>query len=147
MHKDDVGIVETGNMQYNRKEKPDKIAFIFKILTVIFSSFIKPDKFEKFSPDILFEDGFDLSEYGFDAKIIHIPGHSKGSIGVLTNDGNFFCGDLVYSAFGKPSSVFIDNLVDYNNSIDKIKKLDIKIFYPGHGKEFLAEKFFNNKIN
>ena len=146
MHKDDVGIVENANMQYNRKEKSDYIAPIFKFFMFIFQFFLKNIKFEKFSPDILFEDGFDLSEYGFDAKIIHIPGHSKGSIGILTNDGNFFCGDLIYNAFGRqPSSVFIDNIEDYNNSIDKIKKLNIKTIYPGHGKEFLAEKFLKNK--
>ena len=51
-------------------------------------------KKERFTPDLYIEDGDDLSEYGFDAIILYIPGHSKGSIGILTADGDLICGEI-----------------------------------------------------
>jgi glyoxylase-like metal-dependent hydrolase (beta-lactamase superfamily II) len=61
---------------------------------------------EKFTPDLEIDEGFDLSSYGFDGRILHIPGHSKGSIGVLTAKGDLFCGDLFYNM---PGFRFVDN--------------------------------------
>jgi glyoxylase-like metal-dependent hydrolase (beta-lactamase superfamily II) len=76
------------------------------------------------------------------AKVIHLPGHSKGSIGVLTNEGDLFCGDLIYNFAGFS---YIDNLEDFNESINKLKKLDVNILYPGHGKPF-SINYFNKKF-
>ena len=40
--------------------------------------------FEPFSPDVLLQDGQDLGEFGLAATVVHFPGHSPGSVGVLT---------------------------------------------------------------
>lgn len=40
---------------------------------------------------------------------------------------------------------YIDNLEDFNESINKLKKLDINILYPGHGKPFPIS-YFNKKF-
>ena len=40
--------------------------------------------FEAFEPDALLEDEESLAEYGLDATILSLPGHTPGSIGVLT---------------------------------------------------------------
>ncbi len=50
------------------------------------------EDFEAFSPDILLNDGFDLSEYGLEATVIHLPGHTAGSIGILTKAGDLIAG-------------------------------------------------------
>jgi glyoxylase-like metal-dependent hydrolase (beta-lactamase superfamily II) len=42
------------------------------------------DEFERFYLDILLEEGYDLSPYGFGAKVIYVPGHTKGSIAIHT---------------------------------------------------------------
>jgi hydroxyacylglutathione hydrolase len=101
------------------------------------------------SPQI--EEGFDLSEYGFNAQVLHLPGHSKGSIGILTT-GDFtihasvagpalFCGDLLYNLFGKPGCLYIDDLTDFKASIEKLRSLEVRTVYPGHGKPFRMEQF------
>jgi len=137
MHQDDSGMVENGDMNWNRKAKPDKISIFFKIIIPIVSFFIRPGKLDTFKPDLTINDGFDLSEYGFDAKVLHIPGHSKGSIGVLTAGGNLFCGDLIYNFLGTPGFPFYaDDLADFNASVEKLKNLKINTVYPGHGKPF-----------
>ena len=39
--------------------------------------------FRKFSPDILIDDNFKLSDFGLEAEILHIPGHTDGSICIV----------------------------------------------------------------
>ena len=75
-------------------------------------------------------DGQSLKKYGFDAKIIHIPGHTKGSIGILTKDGNMFVGDtLGMTKKGKADkSRFIENMDETKKSIELLKTLKIKEF-------------------
>jgi hydroxyacylglutathione hydrolase len=137
MHKDDAGMVERGDMGWNRKAKPDRMSLLFKIMSHV----MKPGKFATFKPDLFIDESFDLSAYGLDAKVLYLLGHSKGSIGVLTSAGDLFCGDLLYNFFGRPNSQFIDDLAAFNSSIDKIKKLKVKTIYPGHGKPFPLAHF------
>lgn len=139
MHFEDSKMVENGDMSWNRKLKPDKISFTFRFATLAFG---KNSVFDTFKPDIYIQDGQNLAEFGLYAKVIHLPGHSKGSIGVLTNEGDLFCGDLIYNFAGFS---YIDNLEDFNESINKLKKLDVNIFYPGHGKPF-SINYFNKKF-
>jgi len=140
MHAADAGMVERGDMSVNRKTKPDKMSLIFKIISWTTPLFVKPAKFEVFSPDLTIDESFDLSVYGSDARIIHLPGHSKGSIGVLTTDGDLFCGDLLYNMLGFN---FIDNFADFRGSIEKLKPLNIKTIFPGHGKPFPMKRFLS----
>lgn len=137
MHEDDAGMVENGDMGWNRKAKADHMSLLFKIM----SRFMKPGKFATFKPDLLIDESFDLSAYGLDAKILYLPGHSKGSIGVLTAAGELFCGDLLYNFLGRVNSQFIDDLAAFNASIDKVRKLNVRTVYPGHGKLFPQGRF------
>jgi len=133
MHLDDSGMVENGDMSWNRKSKPDKISMTFRIMTKLFSGLNKSGSFNTFKPDFYIVDGQSLSEYGFSAEVLHLPGHSKGSIGILTAGGELFCGDMFYNFAG---FAYIDDLSDYNVSINKLKNFKIETVYPGHGKPF-----------
>jgi len=137
MHYDDSGMVERGDMFLNRK----KGNILFKMIATILFGF---GKSERFKPDFYIEDGYDLSEYGFDAKVLHIPGHSKGSIGILTVGGDLICGDLLTN-WDKPDqpdlNSIMDDLTAANASVEKLKKLGIKTVYPGHNKPFPMELF------
>ena len=103
-------------------------------------------KNDQFTPDIYLEEGDDLSEYGFSAKVVHLPGHSKGSIGFHTMENNLFIGDLLENNVkkGPVKCSLIDNSVDLDASIDKLKTLSLKTVYPGHGNPFLVEDFIKN---
>jgi hydroxyacylglutathione hydrolase len=137
MHAEDSGRVETGNWKLGFKSKPDKFPLMYRIVS--FS--IKPGKFDSFKPDIYVEDGQSLLVYGCEAQVVCLPGHTRGSIGILTNDGELFCGDLM-SNFRKPGlQFFIDDMASARASIEKLRKLNVKNIYPGHGKQFLMEKF------
>lgn len=147
MHADDAGMVEQGNMGWNRKSPPDRIAFVFGLMMRIMPLIVRGRKFEVFKPDLLIDEDFGLAEYGFAGQVLRLPGHSKGSLGVLTPAGDLFCGDLLYHFVGRPSCLFIDDLVAFNASLERVKQLDVKIIYPGHGKSFPATAIFGKKNN
>jgi len=83
MHSGDAGMAENGDMFWG-------LGGLTVFLARIMMYLLRVSRFDKFKPDIYLDDGQDLTEYGLDAKVIHIPGHSKGSIGLLTADGDLF---------------------------------------------------------
>ena len=88
MHRDDAGMAERGDMFWNRQSGNALLRMLAPIL-------FRFPKSNRFRPDFYIEEGDNLSEYGFDDRVLSIRGHSKGSIGVLTAAGDLFCGDLV----------------------------------------------------
>jgi hydroxyacylglutathione hydrolase len=143
MHNNDAGMVENADLRWNRKIPPDRFTLVGKLrvmLRVVRAALKLEQEFQKFRPDLAFEDGQSLSEYGIDARVLRLPGHSSGSIAVLTGSGDLICGDLLFN-IRKPGPPFlIDDMIAYRASIDKIKKLDIRQIYPGHGNSFPKEQ-------
>lgn len=137
MHKDDSGMAERGDMFWNRKTSRTLIRMIAPILF----RFGRSDRFE---PDLYIEDGYALSEYGFDATVLTIPGHSKGSIGILTAGGNLLCGDLFDNTEKPALNSIMDDLAAANASVEKLRSLAVNTVYPGHGKPFPMEQFMKS---
>lgn len=139
IHKDDAEMVERGDISVNRKARPDRVTLSFRVIRLLAPMLLPAGQFEKFKPDILLEDVQDLSSFGLSASVVSIPGHSKGSTGVLTTDGDLFCGDLLRNMTGNPSFPMIDDMAAARTSIEKLKKMNVKKVYPGHGKPFAME--------
>jgi hydroxyacylglutathione hydrolase len=137
MHNDDSGMVERGDLFHNRRRGNILIRMIVSILFGF-------GKSERFVPDLYVEDGHDLSGYGFDAKVLSIPGHSKGSIGILTAGGDLFCGDLLINSDKPVLNSIMDDPAAANASIEKMKSLRMNTVYPGHGKPFPMGLFTGN---
>ena len=131
MHGDDAKMVEEGDMNSNRKPKPDKFSLLFRVMGFIAGAFSRADTFERFKPDMTIDEGFDLAPYGLNGRILHLPGHSKGSIGILTEDGELICGDFIYNM---PGFQFVDDMAAHAESMRKLKRLPIQTVYPGHGR-------------
>jgi glyoxylase-like metal-dependent hydrolase (beta-lactamase superfamily II) len=138
MHEDDSGMVERGDMLWNRNKQNILIRIIFRL-------FFRLSKSDRFKPDLCIDEGYDFSGYGFDAKVLEIPGHSKGSIGVLTARGDLFCGDLLVNTDKPVKNTLVDDSVVLDASVEKLKTFKIKTVYPGHGKPFQMEQFIENK--
>jgi glyoxylase-like metal-dependent hydrolase (beta-lactamase superfamily II) len=104
--------------------------------------FFRFGRSERFKPDFYIEDGYDLSEFGLDAKALHIPGHSKGSIGILTVDGDLIGGDLILQSdkSDRPHlNSIIDDSAEAHTSVEKLKGSSINTIYPGHSKSFTMD--------
>jgi hydroxyacylglutathione hydrolase len=142
IHAADAGMVERGDSSFNRKARPDKISFIFRIFLKVMPLLNRGQKFEVLKPDFLIDEDFSLANYGFDGQVLHLPGHSKGSIGVLTAAGDLFCGDLLYHFVGRPTCLYIDDLAAFHASLAKLKRMKVRTIYPGHGKPFAAPVIF-----
>jgi len=138
MHEDDSGMVERGDMLWNRSKQNILIRIFFRL-------FFRLSKSDRFKPDLCIDEGYDFSGYGFDAKVLEIPGHSKGSIGILTASGDLFCGDLLVNTDKPVKNTLVDDSVELDASVEKLKTLKIKTVYPGHGKPFQIEQFIENK--
>lgn len=137
MHEADSGMVEQGNMFWNRKQPNFLVHAIMGFLA-------KLNEADRLQPDVYIKEGDNLSEYGFDAEVIELPGHSKGSIGLLTVDGDLFCGDLLANR-GKPEVWSImDDRQAASLSVKKLQGRTIKMVYPGHGQPFPMQMFLKN---
>ena len=95
--------------------------------------------------DIIF-DKEEVKETSFcKYKVIHTPGHSKGSICILTDD-ILFSGDTVFKYSIGRTDLPDGNYNELMQSLEKIKKLSKNItIYPGHGPvTTLKEELENN---
>jgi glyoxylase-like metal-dependent hydrolase (beta-lactamase superfamily II) len=133
MHRNDSGMAERGDMFVNRK-KPN---ILIRLLLPLLSGF---GTSERFTPDLLVEDGYDLSQDGLGAKVIHLPGHSRGSIGILTAGGELFCGDLFESTKAPALNPLMDDPVAAEASLAVLGRLTIHTVYPGHGRPFSMDE-------
>ena len=79
-------------------------------------------------------DVIDLGDRRF--RVLHLPGHSPDSIGLLDEkSGVFFSGDAIYD------DGLIDDLPDsdreaYRSTMARILELPVRIGYGGHGEPF-----------
>ena len=103
-----------------------------------FSFFSKPvlkkAKYSTFEPDVLVKEGQELTEYGVNAKILELPGHTKGSIGVLTDDGEIVVGDAMFNMLRPTVARIFEDEESMRKSVERIKKSGAKTIYVGHGK-------------
>jgi len=137
MHSGDSAMTESGDMFTGVKGLT--IAIVKILLPLLGLS-----RYDSFRPDIILEDGHDLSEHGFDARVVHVPGHSKGSIAILTTGGDLFCGDILGNT-GKPAkTTIVDDSAELDASVERLRTLEIKTVYPGHGRPFRMEQFMES---
>ena len=143
MHSDDVEMVEKGDMFSNRK-RPNIL--VQKIVPILFGF----GRNERFKPDILIDNEYELSQHGINAKVISIPGHSKGSIRILMENGELFCGDLLENLDVPQLNSIIDDIAAAKESVEILNRYEIKTIYPGHGEPFTLEQLkeqIENKKN
>ncbi len=106
-----------------------------------------------FEPDLVLDAEIDLREFGVAARVVFTPGHTPGSISVLTQGGEIIVGDLLMGGyFGgwlaptRPGlHYFVDDLDQVRASVRKVLELAPRIVHPGHGGPLdpraIAQKF------
>jgi hydroxyacylglutathione hydrolase len=137
MHPDDFGMLERGDMFVSRSHANP----IFKAMAPLMFRF---GKSERVTPELRLSEEFDLSAYGFDARVISLPGHSRGSIGILTSEGDLFVGDLLENTKQPALNSIMDDRVAAQASVKKLRGLNVRTIYPGHGKPFQMKQLAKN---
>lgn len=94
-----------------------------------------------FEPDLALDGEIDLRDFGAAARVLFTPGHTPGSISVLTDANEAIVGDLVMGGwFGgalfptRPGlHYFADDLAQLHASVRKLLDLGPSVVHPGHG--------------
>ncbi len=92
-------------------------------------------------PTWLVEDGeiIDLGDRQF--VVLHLPGHTPGSIALWDAEtGVLFPGDVVYDGVlldGLPES----DITDYVASMERLRSLPVRVVHPGHHGSFGRERY------
>ena len=85
---------------------------------------------------MILSDAQDFGTIGFAARVVCIPGHTKGSIGILTAEGNFFRGNTINCREKHGVADAVENENQLAESLVKILKLSTRNISPGHGNRF-----------
>ncbi|MFI5980556.1 MBL fold metallo-hydrolase [Streptomyces sp. NPDC051555] len=94
---------------------------------------------DPFAPEIVIDGDTDLADFGLAARIMATPGHTAGSVSVLTDDGDLVAGDLVANSFiglipGKPANPpFHDDPLGNLTSLRRMLALNPRTLHVGHG--------------
>lgn len=131
MHRADVELVRLGTVPPHRTHS---------VMGWFIRRFIDRP-FPTFEPDLLLDEEMSLEGFGVDARVLHTPGHSAGSISVLTAEGDAVVGDLLLGGwfggklFGSWPGLhyFAEDIGQVQASIGKLLAASPKRILPGHG--------------
>lgn len=94
---------------------------------------------------------FSLNDIGFNAYLLHTPGHSSGSISLIIDDHIAIVGDTMFGI--SKNSVFppyADNAIELVSSWGKLLSTGCILFLPSHGSiknETQLRKNYNKRMN
>ncbi|MDE6015225.1 MAG: MBL fold metallo-hydrolase [Acetatifactor sp.] len=128
MHEKDRNLIPDNRMQLLSAK-----TFLGKIvLSVSLQSFEK-DVLDVFEPTVYLKDGDNLSAYGVDARVVEMPGHTNGSIGLKIGDGLFVGDALMNMFFPTVAMLYMDEKM-MKQSARQISGMGKLKIYFGHGK-------------
>jgi hydroxyacylglutathione hydrolase len=95
-----------------------------------------------FTPDVILRDEQSLSEFGFDARVIHTPGHTAGSVSLLAGD-TIFVGDALLNVVHVSFPLWWEDRLAAYASACKILSLQPRLCYTAHGHAFDLNELTN----
>lgn len=104
-----------------------------KIMVFFSQGVLKKSTYSSFTPEVLLTDGMDLSPWGVHARVVALPGHTPGTVGVLTDGGDFVVGDAMFDMFRPTGSRLYEDRENMKNSVAKIRRSGAKTIWVGHG--------------
>lgn len=102
---------------------------------------LKETRVERPGNLIYVEDGDDLSSYGIDAKVIGMPGHTKGSVGLDVEKTHLLVGDELDNWITPGIAHLYHDFEAVKQSAEKIRDLGSRTVCYGHGKPTENGKF------
>ncbi len=84
---------------------------------------------------VYINEGDTLADYGFpDIKVVELPGHTKGSVGLLVQDHSILVGDALDNWIMPGVGHLYYDLEEQKKTADKIRSYGRRTIYYGHGK-------------
>lgn len=94
----------------------------------------KLQKSEGFKPSVYLKEGDTLNDYGINATIIEVPGHTKGSIAVDLNKKYLFVGDALMNILKPTVSRLYNDREAMLKSAKRISDIPNRVVLFGHGE-------------
>lgn len=129
MHKADVNLIADNNAQKLSADTVSGKIVLGASVKGTFKMSLPP-----FTPDIFLSEGDTLEEYGIPARILHLPGHTDGSIAVDIEGSAVIAGDALMNMFYPTVSMLYHNKTEMLKSAERISSLGERTVYFGHGK-------------
>ena len=116
------------------KQPLKSYGLVGKIVLGLSLKVLRNTKVDKPENLIYVKEGDDLSAYGINAKIVELPGHTLGSIGVDVEQKHLFVGDELDNWVRPALGHLYYDFDAIKKSAQKIKGLGRRTIYYGHGK-------------
>jgi len=129
IHKDDLDLSKDNTL---RPLFADGI--LGKLLLYQSKRLLQKERVEPFYPTRFLQDGDSLQDLGINAKVVGLPGHTKGSIGVLVEDSDFIVGDALMNLYRPSRAVLYEDREAMEASAAKISCSKVKTLHFGHGE-------------
>ncbi|MCK5141167.1 MAG: MBL fold metallo-hydrolase [Candidatus Heimdallarchaeota archaeon] len=132
-------LVHEEDADYLRKGVSAKIVPISLFAKLAFMSMPESFKiYDPIEPDIVIQDEYSLEDFGVKAKVIHTPGHTAGTISLITESGIAFMGccaqGLPFKLFPGPPALAQDINLVYS-SWQRIIDEGVTETFISHGKK------------
>jgi len=137
VHKDEASYLTNGENIIPQGTNP----LTRGIVSIFAKTYASGFRYDSCQYDILVDSFFDLKNMGFNAFILHTPGHTIGSMSIIVDDQIALVGDTMFGVF--KWSVFPPFANDINGMIKswgKLLETNCSVFIPSHGSS-------NNRIS
>lgn len=101
----------------------------------------KKDKVEPFTAKVFLKEGDMLTDFGIQAKVVNLAGHTKGSIGLDMAEKFLIVGDALMNMVYPTVTMLYGNRENMLKSADKISSIGERTIYFGHGKPVRNRKW------
>ena len=129
LHKSDEELFESFD-----KQPLKSYGIVGKVVLGLSLKVLRQTKVERPENIIYIKEGDGLNAYGINAKIIELPGHTLGSIGVDVEEEHLFVGDELDNWIKPGVGHLYYDPEAIKKSAEKLKDLGERTIYYGHGK-------------
>lgn len=129
MHEEDFPLIAD-----NRRQMLSSKGLLGGIMLFATNRSFRKDSIPPFLADFYLKNGDNLSDYGVDAQVVTLPGHTRGSIGLRVGGSSLLVGDAMMNLpWPRPALVY-HNRVALLRSTEKLRSLAPETVYFGHGR-------------
>lgn len=136
IHKGDLALLSD-----NMRQPLSADGVLGKIVLAASVKSFQTDVIPPFMPAVFLDDGDSLDSYGIAAKVVGLPGHTDGSIGLDVNGTDLIAGDALMNMFYPAVSMLYHDRTAMLESVRKIEVLGPRTIHFGHGKPVKNRKW------